>query len=74
MPNLPGRLRSGKSAASSRRAARVASVRARTAALVGRPLVGIGSPIRIRTRLPNEYQVVPLMATGTIGTPLRTAK
>ena len=41
---------------------------------VARPSAGIGSPTRIRTVRPKPSQLVPLIATGTIGTPARSAK
>jgi len=41
---------------------------------VGRTPVGMGSPILTRTSRRNPSQEVPVIATGTIGTPARRAR
>ena len=73
-PKRPGGGRSGKSATSSWRLDRIRAVSSGTPRRRSKPLTSIGLPMRSRTRRPKPSQFVPLMATGTTGTPARRAK
>ena len=73
-PNGPGSDGSGKSAVIDRSASAVRRVRDSTASFVGRPSGTIGSPTRILILRPTPSQLVPLMASGMMGTPARSAK
>src|SRR5207253_8135839 len=69
--NRPGGGGSGKSATRPSSRSRTCAVNAATSRRRSRPATSTGGPIRTRTRRPKASQLVPLIATGTIGTPAR---